>query len=78
MSNPILASRAHGSRIASCSTEDMIICDEGCFVAAPKSAVLFDSVPPEVNNISELSAFMSEAICRLAFSTALLAVLPCR
>ncbi len=75
-SKPSWDSFLHGSKIASCSIEEVIILPEECLVAIPRNAVLFDSVPPEVRKISEGSAFIKDAICFLAFSIAFLDNLP--
>ncbi|MEZ4309007.1 MAG: hypothetical protein R3F14_13300 [Polyangiaceae bacterium] len=48
----------------------------GLASAAPRSARLFDSVPPDVNTISPALAPISAATCSRASSTALRAACP--
>ena len=76
-SKPLLSRYLAVSSIAWCSIVDTMMClPLFSLISAPETrAQLSDSVPPEVKNISEGSAFRQAAICALAFLTAALGLL---
>ena len=73
-SNPLFSRYFAVSRMAWCSIVVIMMCFPlFSLISAPEiRAQLSDSVPPEVKNISEGSAFRHSAICALAFLTAAL------